>query len=309
MGGLGMETLFLTRGFEQQFDYNVYEYVKPWGAALHGRVSRLQAETTATSDFEFSFVLRGEGGSWEMILNSLPSKRKDFARSPLRTYLYVSGNSSEAGFALALLQTALADFWPGHEKGADGRICKMLDTIVTPEVVNGIGGWRNAEKIDAAKWSSEILIPALQGVAAGGATGLPGQGIKEFLLSADKVLHGESRLLTGEYSPFLDDPMKDEPNLTLHFSGSDARRILPNGSERRKSPNPTVGLPEPGKKKGQEQQPARPMLKNPMLIGVIAILTVLAVAVRGCRKTMSSQLAPQSESVLSTNAPASSATP
>lgn len=40
-------TALVTRGFNQQFDYNVLEALKPFGADRHARLKRLEARLTS----------------------------------------------------------------------------------------------------------------------------------------------------------------------------------------------------------------------------------------------------------------------
>lgn len=250
-----MKALILTRGFAQQFDYNVIECVKPWGEELHSNAADLQVHTTSPSDYDFSFVVEGTGSGWSMILNCIPSMRRDFAGSPLRTYLYLSGNSEESEFARRILSIAIEDFWPGSFKGADGVLPKCLDSIVTNDVINGFVGWNGVEKIDASRWSEEHLVPALCKVANQGISqSLHGDCIREFFDKVADLLEGSVGVLTGEYRPYLDDPMNDNPNFVFHFSEIDIRTVMPNGAVKliRKPttppfvPHPTPVPPESG---------------------------------------------------------------
>lgn len=280
-----MKALILTRGFAQQFDYNVIERMKPWGAELHARVAALQTLTTSPSDYDFSFVLEGAGTEWSMILNCIPSKRRDFAGSPLRTYLYLSGSTEETKYAKGILSLALADFWPGRYKGDDGALPHSLDAVVTSDVVDGLVGWKGTEKIDALKWSEEKLVPALRkAVDQATQPSLPGDCVNEFLDKATALFSGGVGVLTGEYRPYLNNPEKDNPNFVFHFSESDIRTVMPNGTVKpipRPMPSPFDTRPA--------QVPPEPDTKPwgmSLKIAIAAVLFVLVIlGLRSCRST------------------------
>lgn len=278
-----MKALILTRGFAQQFDYNVIESIKPWGAELHSRVAALQTRTTSPSDYDFSFVLEGAGTEWRMVLNCIPSKRRDFARSPLRTYLYLTGSAEEAEVAKCILSLALADFWPGRYKGDDGALPHCLDAVATSDVVDGLVGWKGTEKIDAQKWSEEKLVPALRkAVEQAAQISLPGDCVGEFLDKAKALFSGSAGVLTGEYRPYLNNPDKDNPNFLFHFSESDIRTVMPNGTVK---PIPR----QPPFDSRPAQVPPKPDLKSwgmPLKMTIVALLLVLVIlGLRSCRST------------------------
>lgn len=277
-----MQALFLTRGFEQQFDYNVFERVKPWGAESHTRLEKLRALATDTSDFEFSFVLRASPSSWELLLNSLPSARRDFAGSPLRSYLFLAGNADDAPFILGLLRRALADFWPARGPAQDGPLCRALDEVATPDIVNRLAGWRLSERLDANAWSQDVLLPVLRRL-----TELPPPALKpaaeQFLSKANELLNGTEGILTGEYCPFSNNPSKDDPNLVLHFAPDIVIRVFPDGSQRivrRSAPPPPPPLP--GRQPPETGGPLtsfRPGGDRPGLTRLIASVALLVASV------------------------------
>lgn len=277
-----MKALILTRGFAQQFDYNVIEHVKPWGAELHTRAAELQARTTSPSDYDFSFVLEGTGSAWRMILNCILSKRRDFAGSPLRSYLYLSGNTGEVEVAQRILALALADFWPGRHKGDDGVLSRCLDKVVTNDVVNALVGWKGTEKIDAQKWSDEKLVPSLCKIADQETPPLlPGDCARKFLGKVAALFRGGVGVLTGEYRPYLDDPMKDAPNFVFHFSASDIRTVMPNGTVKTIPPLPFAPRPAPVPPKPEPKHWG--MSLKMTLAAVLVILVVLGL--RSCHST------------------------
>ena len=278
-----MKALILTRGFAQQFDYNVIESIKPWGAELHARVAALQTRTTSPSDYDFSFVLEGTGTEWSMILNSIPSKRRDFSRSPLRTYLYLSGSAEEAKIASDILSLALADFCPrpgARYKGDDGALPHCLDAVATSDVVDGLVGWKGTEKIDAQKWSAEKLVPALRKAGEQAAQiSLPGNCVGDFLNKAKALFGGSVGVLTGEYRPYLNNnPEKDNPNFVFHFSGSDIRTFMQDGKVKR---SPFDSRPA--------QVPPEPDPKSwgmPLKMAIAAVVVILVIlGLRSCRST------------------------
>ena len=277
-----MKALILTRGFAQQFDYNVIECVKPWGADLHDCVAKLQSQTTSPSDYDFSFVIEGTGSTWSLMLNCIPSKRRDFAGSPLRSYLYLSGGAGEAEVARRILVLALADFWPGRYQGDDGVLPRCLDAVATNDVVDGLVGWKGGEKIDAPKWSDEKLVPALCKAADQPTQpSIPGDCVRQFLDKAAAMFGGGVGILTGEYRPYLNDPMKDNPNFVFHFSASDIRTVMPNGTVKtipKPSPSPLVPRPT---HLPPEPEPKR--WGKPIKMAIAAVLVILAVFVlRSC---------------------------
>ncbi len=275
-----MKALILTRGFAQQFDYNVIESIKPWGADLHSRVDELQRLTTSPSDYDFSFVLKGTRSEWSMILNCIPSKRRDFARSPLRTYLYLSGSAEEAKIASDILSLALADFCPrpgARYKGDDGALPQCLDAVATSDVIDGLVGWKGTEKIDAQKWSEEKLVPALRkAVEQAAQISLPGDCVGEFLDKAKALFGGSVGVLTGEYRPYLNNPEKDNPNFVFHFSGSDVRTFMQDGKVTR---SPFDSRPAP--------VPPEPDSKSwgvPLKMSIAAVVVILIIlCLRSCR--------------------------
>ena len=277
-----MKALILTRGFAQQFDYNVIESIKPWGADLHSRVDELQRLTTSPSDYDFSFVLKGTRSEWSMILNGIPSKRRDFARSPLRTYLYLSGSAEEAKIASDILSLALADFCPrpgARYKGDDGALPHCLDAVATSDVVDGLVGWKGTEKIDAQKWSAEKLVPALRKAGEQAAQiSLPGNCVGEFLDKAKALFGGSVGVLTGEYRSYLNNPEKDNPNFVFHFSGSDVRTFMQDGKVKR---SPFDSRPA--------QVPPEPDPKSwgmPLKMAIAAVVVILVIlGLRSCRST------------------------
>ena len=291
-----MKALILTRGFAQQFDYNVIEHVKPWGAELHARAAELQARTTSPSDYDFSFVLEGTDSAWRLILNCIPSKRRDFAGSPLRSYLYLSGDKAEAETARRILMLALADFWPGRHSGDNGKLPQCLDDVVTKDVVNALVGWKGTEKIDAQKWSDEklnqalreawdqVTPPSLPWEEPTASKSAAGKCVREFLDKAAAMFRGGVGVLTGEYRPYLDDPMKDNPNFVFHFSASDIRTVMPNGTVKaipKPSPSPFVSRPA--------HVPPKPEPKRwgtPLKMAMAAVLVILVVSgLRSCLST------------------------
>ena len=278
-----MKALILTRGFAQQFDYNVIESIKPWGAELHSRVAALQTRTTSPSDYDFSFVLEGTGTEWRMILNCIPSKRRDFARSPLRTYLYLTGSAEEAEVAKGILSLALADFWPGRYKGDDGALPHCLDAVATSDVVDGLVGWKGTEKIDAQKWSEEKLVPALlKAVEQAAQISLPGDCVGKVLAKAKALFGGSGGVLTGEYRPYLKNPEKDKPNFVFHFSESDIFTVMPDGTvQSTRSQLPFHPRPTP--------VPPKPDLKPwgmPLKMAIAAVVVILVIlGLRSCRST------------------------
>lgn len=300
-----MKALILTRGFAQQFDYNVIESIKPWGAELHSRVAELQRLTTSPSDYDFSFVLKGTATEWSMILNCIPSKRRDFARSPLRTYLYLSGSAEEAEVARCILSLALADFWPGQRyKGDDGALPHCLDAVATSDVVDGLAGWKGTEKIDAQKWSEEKLVPALlKAVEQAAQISLPGDCIGKFLAKAKALFGGSGGVLTGEYRPYLKNPEKDNPNFVFHFSESDICTVMPDGTVK---PTPPFD-PRP------TPVPPKPDLKPwgmPLKMTIAALLLVLVIlGLRSCRSTTNEAVPTKASPTIATPENAVSNTP
>lgn len=291
-----MTALILTRGFAQQFDYNVIESLKPWGADLHGRVETLMAKTTSPSDYDFSFVIEGKPDQWGMLLSCIPSKRRDFSGSPLRSYLYLSGNAEDAEFARRILTFALSDFWPKAHMGENGVLPRCLDDILTIDVVDGLVGWKGAEKIDAPKWSEEKLVPALRKVAdQKSLPSLPGDCVREFLDKAATLFRGGVGVLTGEYRPYQEDPMEDNPNFVLHFSASDIRKVMPNGIVKTvPPPRPFAPRPAPSPKLDEILVSKRGIAVKVAIWIILAFLLLLGI--RCLRQT-----APQAEPNLSLN--------
>ena len=287
-----MKALILTRGFAQQFDYNVIESMKPWGTELHSRVAELQRLTTSPSDYDFSFVLKGTGTEWSMILNCIPSKRRDFARSPLRTYLYLTGSVEEAEVAKGILSLALADFCPrpgARYKGDDGALPHCLDAVATSDVVDGLVGWKGTEKIDAQKWSEEKLVPALRKAGEQAAQiSLPGNCVGEFLDKAKALFGGSVGVLTGEYRPYRNNPEKDDPNFVFHFSVSDIRTVMPNGTVKSSfDPRPVQVPPEPDTKSW-----GMPLKMSIAAVVVILIILCLRSCCSPTQKTVPPSAAP-----------------
>ena len=253
-------TALVTRGFDQQFDYNVLEALKPFGADLHKRLKQMEARLTSKNDYEFSFAVEGDGSHWEMLLASVPSARRDFAGSPLRTYLWLSGDSSDAQFAADVLTAALVGSSPKNHLGESSPLSKALDGILTSDIVDELGERGKDATFDPIIWSEEKFIPALRKELESMSTSKRDEVPVKLLEEAAKLFSGGVGRLSGEYSPFLDDPMKDEPNTTYHFTNGEVVRIDANGVEtkvppkRKASPRPFVPVSPHQKLKGNVPQ-------------------------------------------------------
>lgn len=259
---MSAKVALITRGFEQQYDYNVLEALKPFGADRHARMMRLAARLTSKNDYEFSFAVDGDGSRWELLLSSVPSSRRDFVGSPLRTYLWLSGDGADKDFAADTLVAALMGAYPKEVLGEAGPLSQALDAVLTPTIVDGLAKRGKEASLNPVEWGDKTLVSALRSGLKGIATSASAQGkVPDSLFASAKTLFaGGSGRITGEYSPFLDDPMKDDPNMTYHFPDGKMIRIRANGVEepvlpkqekesRPISPDPAFPTPGSGKSK------------------------------------------------------------
>lgn len=275
-------TALVTRGFDQQFDYNVLEALKPFGEDRHARLKRLEARLTSKNDYEFSFIVEGESSHWEMLLASIPSGRRDFAGSPLRTYLWLSGDSSDAQFAADVLTAALVGSSPKKHLGESSPLSKALDGILTSDIVDELGERGKDATRDPIIWSEEKFIPALRKELESMSTSKRDEVSVKVLEDAAKLFSGGVGRVSGEYSPFLDDPMKDEPNMTYHFTDGEVVRIDANGIET-KVPPKRKAAPRPFVEPVPPPPPPKP--KRRILIWVIVALVLgIVIGLRCCKK-------------------------
>lgn len=226
-----MDVALVTRGFEQQLDYNVIKRERPFGDIVHGRMDVLGRYKTTANDFCFSFVVRCDGPKWEMLINCIPTVRHDFSGSALRTYLYLSGDKcGEDDWQIAknILLSEVAAWWPKQQLPDRTPLGRVLDSVLTNDVIKGFVGWKGSTRIDAVQWVESRLKPAIKGAFTTSAE-LGKVALEEFALGLETISKS-SGVVTGEFLPYLLDSDEDDSNLTLHYSSGRIVRVL--GSEK-----------------------------------------------------------------------------
>lgn len=299
-----MKIGIITRGFDQQLDYNVISRCKPFGEEVHSRMSALGRKKTSINDFNFSFVVDGDGAKWEVLINCIRSGRKDFTGSALRSYLYMSGTcGSDADSMLAqkiLLHEIEAHCPPLIEEGLT-ELGRALDRVLTDEVVRSLAGWKEASKIDVGQWISRQLMPSLRdSLKRDVCTNVLNAKVADFVATLQMVFDGSKKgLITGEYLPYLVDGDVREPNLTLHHSS--LVRIRGNGAVEKKEVGGGCPQPPPPMtlvKAGKDEMPnkrivvAVPFIRYAnnriLMVGALGILfaVVLVCLVRSCQSSV-----------------------
>lgn len=298
-----MDVALVTRGFEQQLDYNVIKRERPFGDIVHGRMDALGRYKTTANDFYFSFVVRCDGPQWEMLVNCIPTGRRDFSGSVLRTYLYLSGDKSQGdGWQMAknILMSEVAAWWPQQQLPHRTPLGRVLDSVLTNDVIKGFVGWKGVTRIDVAQWVESRFKPAIRGAFATKAE-LRGVALEEFAAELETISKS-SGIVTGEFLPYLLDSDEDVSNLTLHYSSGRTIRVLGNekieaGKEERSSLDLSLSqLPPPT---------VIPSRNHWKYIGVVALIMILlGLLLNSChksRRTMTDSVSDYSSNNMTTN--------
>lgn len=241
-----MKIGIVTRGYDQQLDYNVISRRQPFGEEVHLRMSALGRKKTSINDFNFSFVVYGDGTKWEVLINCIRSGRKDFTGSALRTYLYMAGacgDDADATLAQRILLSEIVAYCPRCVEDHLTQLGQALDRVLTDEAVRSLAEWNGAARIDVNQWVSCLLIPSLMDAFHEdvGSEALNSK-VPDFVVAVESVFLGSKQgTVTGEYLPYLVDGDAKEPNLTLHYSSE--VRIRGNGTVEKKEMG--GGCPQP----------------------------------------------------------------
>ena len=284
-----MNLALVTRGLEQQLDYNVIKSERPFGEIMHGQMDALGRYKTTANDFYFSFVVRCDGSKWEVLINCIQTVRRDFAGSALRTYLYLTGDKSQTDdwqLARNALMSEVAAWWPQQQLPTSTPLGRALDSVLTNDIVKGLVGWKSTAKIDAQQWVESQLKPAIKNSFTG-KTELGNASLDEFASELNAVSRSGG-IVTGEFLPYLIDAEGDEPNLTFHFSSGRTVRVRGNGRvESGNARQPQHPPPHPPPPPSPQPLPPPPIPHCPWkaVVSAVTVLAVLGLVINSCQKS------------------------
>lgn len=228
-----MRLAFITRGKDQQLDYNVIEDAMPWGKMVAAQMQSLSFLRTSPSDYSFSFVVRRDKTRWEVLVNAIKSARKDFNGSPLRTDLYMSGDVLDEDYrkdiqlASNIIIAEISDYWP-LSPVTESRLGKCLDEVLTDDVIRGIVSWKGEKRVDAVSWCSDVLSPALKSKFA--RTDELAFGMDEISRSITNLLGGVCGVVSGEFLPYYKEARNKIRNFTFHFPDKKVLTVTEDGA-------------------------------------------------------------------------------